>query len=269
MTILLDGSAGTALWAMAEEAGVSKVPVWRYSIEHPEFVLELHRRYIAAGSEWIQANTFDANRMAVQRSSDYTVEQVVTASVKLAKQAVEGTAVKVYATFGPLSMMMEPYGDLTAEEVDAVYTEMAAAAVSAGADALVLETFMDLNMAAAAAAALKRFDLPVLVSMTFAKRHRTMMGDTVEKIVEILSALGVDAVGMNCSTGPVEALDIIREFAEKTDLPLYFKPNSGMGDTYDAAQFAEEVAPALELVGYVGGCCGCDDAYIRELKKRL
>lgn len=269
MAILLDGSAGTALWAMAEEAGVSKVPVWRYSLEHPEFVLELHRRYIAAGSEWIQANTFDANRPAVQRSSDYTVEQVVTASVKLAKQAAEGTGVKVYATFGPLSVLMEPYGKLTKDEVDAVYTEMADAAVKAGADALVLETFLDLNMAAAAAVALKRFGLPVIVSMTFAKRHRTMMGDTVEKIVGTLSALGADGVGMNCSTGPVEAMGIIREFAEKTDLPLYFKPNSGMGDTYDAAQFSEEIAPALELVHWVGGCCGCDDEYIRELKKRL
>lgn len=266
---LLDGSAGTALWAMAEAAGVPKKSVWMYNIEHPEFVLELHRRYVEAGSEMIQANTFSANRMSVERESDYSVEEIVTAAVRLAKQATEGTAVKVYATFGPLLQLMEPYGKLTAAQVEETYSELASAAVNAGADFIVLETFMDVRMAEIAAKASKKFGIPVICSMTFEKRHRTMMGDTVKKIVDTLTPLGIDGLGMNCSAGPVEGLEIIKEFSESTELPLYFKPNSGMGENYSAKQFAEELAPALPLVTYIGGCCGSNEEYIKEIKKLL
>ncbi len=267
--ILLDGSAGTALWAMADAAGVKKDPVWKFNIEHPEFVSELHRRYIEAGCDMIQANTFDANRHSVQRSSDYSVSEVITAAVKLAKQAAEGTDVKVYTPFGPLSQLLEPYGKLSKAETDEIYTEMADAAVKAGADCIMLETFMDVEMMRIAATAAKRFDIPVICSMTFAKRRRTMMGDSVQKIVDTLSPIGIDGIGMNCSFGPVEALEVIKEYREKTSLPLYFKPNAGMNESYSAEQFAKEIAPALDFVSYVGGCCGSDAEYIKEIRKLL
>jgi len=263
--ILLDGAAGTTLWELAEASGIDRKPVWKYNIENPELVLELHRRYIAADCHMIQANTFDANRPSVKRSSEYTASEVITAAVKLAKQAVEGTDVKVYAAFGPLATLLEPYGKLKKEEVTEIYTEMAQAAESAGAQYIMLETFMDLEMVRLAAAAVKRFSLPLICSMTFEKRRRTMMGNTVQQIVDTLSPLGIAGVGMNCSHGPVQALEIIKEYSEKTSLPLYFKPNSGVGDSYGPEQFAEEVRPALEYVSFVGGCCGCDDSYIKKL----
>lgn len=266
---LLDGSAGTALWAMAEAAGVERAPVWRYNIEHPEFVLKLHKSYIIAGCEMIQANTFDANRYNVQRSSDYSVTEVVTAAVKLAKQATAGTGVKVYAPFGPLPILLKPYGPATEEDAEDIYTELASAAVNAGADAIMLETFLDVKMMSIAAKAAKCFGVPVICSMTFEKRHRTLMGDSVEKIVNTLAPLGIDGVGINCSAGPVEALEIIKEYREKTDLPLYFKPNAGFGENDSAQQFAKDVAPALSFVSYIGGCCGTNAEYIKEIKKLL
>ena len=266
---LLDGSAGTALWAMADAAGVEKKSVWMYNVEHPEFVLELHRRYIEAGSEMIQANTFSVNRDSVARESDYTVDEIVSAAVKLAKQAAEGTGVKVYTPFGPPLQLMEPYGRVTAAEVEEIYGELAQSAAKAGADFIVLETFMDVRMAEVAVKAAKRCGIPVICSLTFEKRQRTMMGDTIEDICKRLEAQGVDGLGMNCSKGPVEALGIIEEFSRFTSLPLYFKPNSGMGESYDAKQFAAEIAPALPLVTYVGACCGSDGEYIKEIKKLL
>ena len=267
--ILLDGSAGTALWSMAEERGIAREPVWKYNIEHPELVTELHRRYIEAGSQMIQTNTFSVNAHSVKRSSEYTVKEVVEAAVKLAKQAAEGTDVKVYLALGPLSVLLKPYGKLSAEEAEEIYTELIDAGVGAGADYIMLETFMDIEMMKIAATVAKRCNVPVVCSMTFEKRHRTMMGNTVKQIVAALTEIGVDGVGMNCSYGPVEALEIIKEFRELTDLPLYFKPNSGMGEAYSAQRFAEEVAPALEFVSYVGACCGSDESYIAELKKLI
>jgi len=267
--ILLDGSCGSALWGLAEQNGVPKDPTWKYNIEHPELVLELHKRYIAAGSDMIQTNTFAVNTPAIKRCSQYSVEQVIRPAVELAKQAAEGTDVKVYLSSGPLTVLLEPYGDLEEDECRAFYDEITSAAAAAGVDAIMLETFMDLEMMKIAAESALRFGLPVVCSMTFEKKQRTLMGNTIEQICTALSPMGVAAVGMNCSKGPVEALDVIKEFRQYTDLPLYFKPNSGMGETYSAKQFADEVAPALEYVSYVGGCCGTDESYIAELRNRL
>ncbi len=272
---LLDGAIGTRLWTLAEERGIPRDPVWKYNLDHPDLVVQVGREYVEAGSRIICANTFGANGPSVERSSDYQTAEVIRAGVNAARQAVAGTGAKVALDAGPLSEMMEPFGDLTEEEVGEIYTEIFDAGVSAGADLLFLETFMDLEMLKTAARAAKQFDLPVFCSMTFDRGGRTMMGNAVADIAADLEALGADAIGMNCSLGPDLALPIIREFAQCTALPLIFKPNAGLpaaggsGGAVDAETFAAQVAPALELVRYVGGCCGSDAGYIRALKALL
>lgn len=276
--ILLDGAGGTSLWNMAEERGIAKDPVWKYNVDHPELVKKLAGSYIEAGSQIIYTNTFGANCHAVARSSDYTVEQVVSAGVRIAKEAAAGTGVKVALDVGPLSVLMEPYGDLTEEEVAEIYREQIGSGMKENPDFIVLETFMDLEMLKVAATVAKSYGVPVLCTMTFEARGRTMMGNRVEDIAEELEEIGVDAVGINCSLGPVEALPIIREFAEHTKLPLIFKPNAGkpvlaedgsMISPYSAKDFAADVTPVLDLVTYLGCCCGSDPDYIRELKNTI
>lgn len=275
--VLLDGAGGTSLWNMAESCGFSKEPVWKYNVDHPELVKRLAEEYIAAGSQIIYTNTFGANGPAVAKSSDYTVAQVVSAGVRIAKEAAAGTGVKVALDIGPLSVLMEPYGDLTEEEAEEIFREQIGAGMEEHPDYIVLETFMDLEMLKVAARVAKGYDVPVLCTMTFEARGRTMMGNSVEDIVEELSALGVDGVGLNCSLGPVDALPIIREFARHTDLPLVFKPNAGkplLGEDgtvispYSADDFAEDVTPVMDLVIYLGGCCGSSPDYIRALKEK-
>lgn len=267
--VLLDGAAGTALWSMAQERGIARVPVWKYSIEHPELVAELSRRYIAAGSDMIQTNTFAVNSQAVKHSSDYTVEEVVSASVRIAQEAASGSGVGVYLSFGPPASLLKPYGTLTEEELRDMFAELCGAGVRAGAGHIMLETFMDVRMMEIAAQEAVKTGAEVICSMTFGKRGRTPMGDTVKKVVDTLSPLGIAAIGLNCSTDPVGSLAVIREFKELTSLPLYFKPNSGMGESYGAVEFADEVAPALDFVKYIGACCGSDESYIAELRKRI
>ena len=275
---LMDGAVGTSLWAKAEARGLKKDPVWRYNIEHPEIVAELTAEYADAGAEIILANTFGANPPAVKRSSSYTSPEVVTAAVKIAKDALAGRNAKVALSAGPLSMLMEPYGDLTEEEAAAFYEEMLGPGVDAGADMILLQTFMDLEMMRVATVEAKKLGVPVFCCLTFEKRGKTMMGNSVEDMIEELEPVGVDAVGMNCSIGPELALPVIREFVGKTELPLVFKPNAGKpilapdGSTataYSSKVFADEVMPALEFVDYVGGCCGSDPSYIRELASRM
>jgi len=272
--ILLDGAQGTRLWALAEERGVAREPVWTYNVTQPAIVAQVCREYAEAGSAIICANTFGANRLAVEKVPGFTVEQTVEAAVAIAKQTLAGTDVRVALDIGPLPEMMDPYGDLEEDEAEAMFDEMVGAGAAAGADCVFFETFFDVEMMRVAVQAAKRYPLPVVCSMSFEKSGRTMMGNSVEDIVATLAPLGVDGVGMNCSLGPEMALPVIREFAEKTDLPLFFKPNAGMpvqradgtaGYDCTPERFAAEVAPARPLVHWLGGCCGTDAEYIRLL----
>ena len=275
---LMDGAVGTSLWAKAEAKGFKKDPVWRYNIEHPELIAELAVEYADAGAEIILANTFGANGPAVKRSSPYTAPEVVSAGVRAAKQALAGRNVKIALSAGPLSALMEPYGDLTEEEVAETYAEMLGAGMKEGPDLILLQTFIDLEMMRVATIEAKKFGVPVFCCLTFERKGKTMMGNSVEDMIEVLEPLGIDAIGMNCSLGPDLAVPVIREFVGKTSLPLVFKPNAGKpilaadgttATTYSAKVFADDVEPALDFVDYVGGCCGSDPSYIRELASRM
>jgi len=273
---LLDGAFGTRLWELSDAAGLEKAPSWTYNIAHPELVTAVAKEYVDAGSEIIFSNTFNSNRNTISGTC-HTVAEVITSAMAAAKSAAGGTS-KVALDIGPLNGMMEPFGNLTEAEATEIYAEQMEAGMAAGADLIGLETFMDLNMLRCAVMAAKRYDAPVLASMTFQAGGRTMMGASPADVVAALIPLGVDAVGLNCSLGPADALPVLREFAAATDLPLIFKPNAGLpvigpdGKTaspYTAETFARESAPALELATYVGACCGSGADYIRALKAML
>lgn len=275
--VILDGAIGTSLWNKAEELGYPKDPVWIYNMEHPDIVSELAKEYADAGSEIVFANTFGANRLSVTRSSSYTSPQVTAKAVEIARNALAGTGCKTALDAGPLSVLLEPYGDLEEDECRDIYDEMIGAGVEAGAELIVLETFLDLEMMKVAASAALEYNIPVLCAMTFEKSGFTMMGNSVDDVIRELEPMGVAGIGMNCSLGPDMALPIIREFASKTGLPLIFKPNAGLPSAVDgtvisaldAETFAKAVEPAFDIVSYIGGCCGSDPSYIREIKKLL
>ncbi|MBR6321272.1 MAG: homocysteine S-methyltransferase family protein, partial [Lachnospiraceae bacterium] len=178
---------------------------------------------------------------------------------------------------GPLPVLTEPYGDMEEDEAEEIFAEIVEAGTAAGADCIFLETFLQLEMLLAAVRAAKRTALPVFCSMSVDARGRTLFGVGVEEMLEELEPMDVTAVGMNCSLGPDLALPVIREFAEKTALPLFFKPNAGMpvtaadgsvSYTVTAEEFAGQAAIALQTgrIEYLGGCCGTDPGFIRCLK---
>ena len=197
---LLDGASGTRLWALAEAAGVPKAPTWSYNLSHPELVTQIGREYVEAGSEILYANTFAANRLSV-KDGEASVAAAVRAGVEAAKAAA-GDAARVAMDVGPLTAMLEPYGDLGEAEAEEIFAEQIGAGMDAGAELIVLETFMDLNLLKCAVHAAKKYDAPLLCSMTFNANGRTLAGDRVEEVVAALEALGADAVGMNCSPEP-------------------------------------------------------------------
>lgn len=264
---LFDGASGTLLWYLAEKEGIEKLEVWKYNIVNPEIVETTTLIYVEAGADMVQTNTFAVNRLSVARSPEYSVRQVVGAACDIALKAAAGSNAEVYLDCGPLPVLMYPYGTLKAEECAEIYGEIMDVGVEKGLKTCVIETFMDLEMMKIAAAEAKKRGFRTICSMSFEKRRRTMMGNTVEQFCRAMEELGVDGIGCNCSHGPVQSMEVINEFREKTALPLFFKPNAGVGESCGPEAFVRELTPALGFVAFVGGCCGTDPSYISALRK--
>lgn len=269
---LLDGGIGTSLWEKAKD----RVLVWRYNVEDPAIVTELHKEFIAAGSKIILANTFGANADALCLShTDYKVEPIVREGVCLAKDAAKGTGVKVALAAGQLTGLMKPYGTFSEEDVFNIYDEQIGSGMKEHPDLVVLQTFVDLDMMTIAVKAARQYDVPVFSMITYQKNGKTIMGQSVSDTVKALEPLGVSAVGMNCTITPDQVLPIVKQFKECTDLPVLLKPNAGKPILADddkttsspcsPEDFARDIQPATQYADYVGGCCGCNASYIRAI----
>lgn len=270
---ILDGAMGTMLQKAGLKLGDRPETL---SITAPDVVESIQRRYVQAGARLLLANTFCANAHKLS-GTGFGVEEVVYASIAVAKRACEGTKAKVALDIGPIGELLEPLGTLRFEEAYALFAQMIRAGVSAGADAVFFETFSDLNeLRAGVLAAKECSDLPVYASMTFEQSGRTFLGVRAECAALSLSALGVKAVGINCSLGPKEAAPILAKMREVTDLPLILKPNAGLPDpaTGEYHTTPEEFAAAcaeLTHIGaaYIGGCCGTSPEFIAALSDQL
>lgn len=269
--ILLDGAMGT----MLQQKGVKPGTVMEtLSITAPEWIEDIHRAYRAAGSEILYANTFGANRLKLEKTG-YSVEQIVSASISIAKRAADGALCAL--DIGPTGKLLEPNGSLSFEDAYEVFAEVVKAGVSAGADLIVIETMTDLyEMRAALLAAKEHSTLPVLCTMTFEADGRTFTGTDIRSAAISMTALGADAVGINCSLGPKEAGLLVQTMHEVTDLPTILKPNAGLPDPetgvydVDALQFAVDIAAAASNgVSFIGGCCGTTPEYIRAVKQAI
>ena len=269
---LLDGAMGTMLQKSGLKPG--EIPELK-NIELPAMIAAVHRAYIDAGSQVVYANTFGANRRKLKKTG-YSVAEVVSAGVRLAKKEA-GEKAFVALDIGPLGELLEPLGTLTFEDAYDQFAEMMEAGAAAGADLVVIETMTDLYEAKAALLAAKEHtNLPVIVTMSFDASGRTFTGCTVAAMAHTLEGLGADAIGINCSLGPVELLPLLRELRRNTLLPVVAKPNAGLPDPTDGHYdlSADDFAAAMALIlregaDIVGGCCGTNPDYIRALKQVL
>ena len=267
--IYLDGAMGTMLQQAGLPMGV--VPE-SMNLTAPAVVTDIHRQYIEAGSQIVYTNTFGANRHKLARTG-YDVTEVIQAAVACARAAAEGTEARVALDIGPIGQLIEPYGTMKFEEAYDVFREMMCAGAEAGADLIAIETMTDLyEVKAAVLAARESCDLPVFVTMSFESNGRTFTGCSAEAMAAVLTGLGVDAMGVNCSLGPVELRPIVERIAKCTDLPLIVKANAGLPDPETGAYAITAEEFAREMVGYakcgvryMGGCCGTSPDFIRAL----
>ncbi len=277
--LIADGAMGTELHARG-------VP-WESSFENmnrlaPDRVLEVHRHYISVGSELIETNTFQANRMSLARKDlDAHTEEINRAGVKLAREAVSGTDALVAGSIGPV-MAKAAEDELTPSELADVFREQAILLADAGVDLFLLETFTDADMLTTALMAVRKVssDMPVICEMAFSEYDRTgrATGDEAVRVMRQLSTHGADVVGGNCGSGPTGLLPYIRRMAESSDMPISALPNASYPQYVDGryvfrstpdyiAERAEELVEAG--ANMIGGCCGTGPEHIRLIAERL
>ena len=297
-TVILDGATGTNLQEAGMPVGVCPE---QWILEHPQMLIDLQKAYVEAGTDILYAPTFSANRLKLQ---EYGLEDRLVKMnrelVELSKQAAvayvgigggeqgeseeragENGTRKVYIA-GDLTMtgqQLYPIGDLQFEELVDIYKEQAGVLLDAGVDLFVVETMMSLQECRAAVIAIRELcDLPIMVSLTYQSDGRTLYGTTPEIATVVLQDLGVDAIGINCSTGPEDMLVPVKKMAEYATIPVFAKPNAGLprlenGKTvFDTTpeEFAKCGKKLVEAgAAFVGGCCGTTPSHIKTLAQMV
>lgn len=271
--LILDGATGSNLTKAGMPKGVC-TELW--ALEHPEAVIELQKRYIEAGSDIVYAPTFGANRASLKRFGlEDRLEELNRELVRLSKTAAEGQAL-VAGDITTIGYPVTEEGELSYENRVELYREQIGCLVEAGVDLLVGETLLggDEAMAILDAAATV-CDLPVICTLTIESDGSCYFGGNVIDIAANLEEMGAAAVGINCSCGPDQLECIVRNLRERVSIPVIVKPNAGLpvinekGEAIypmEPEEFGAHMKRLMQLgAGIVGGCCGTDERYIREL----
>ncbi len=268
---ITDGAMGTALQKAGLRTGALPES---FNTEHPDAVLKIHKSYVEAGADIVTTNTFGANRLKM--GDDQKVEEAITKGVEIAKQS---GAEFVALDIGPTGALLEPIGSLQFEEAYEIFATQVKAGAKAGADLVIIETMSDLLEIKAAILAVKENSgLPVIATMTFDSDGRTFLGTDPKTAAIALSSYGVDALGVNCSLGPDELLNVVEEMLEFAKVPVAVQPNAGLptienGETVykvtpqDFAKSCEKMTN--KGVQIIGGCCGTTPEHIKALADML
>ena len=274
--VILDGATGTNLQNAGMPVGVCPE---QWILENPDVMVKLQEDYVAAGTNILYAPTFTANRIKLEEYGlQDRLEEMNRELIAISKRAAKGRAL-VAADMTMTGQQLYPIGDLMFEDLVDVYKEQARVVAEAGADLFVVETMMSLQECRAAVLAIKEVcDLPVMVSLTYNPDGRTLYGTEPATATVVLQGLGADAIGINCSTGPEDMIEPVRQMAEFATIPILAKPNAGLpelenGKTVyrtDAAEFASWGKKLVEAgAAIIGGCCGTTPEHICALSEAV
>ena len=277
--LIADGSTGASLHKMGLKPGI---PPEDLVFDHPEMVLKLEGDFVEAGSDIILTDTFGGSRVLMQKSKYASrTAELNTRAAELARQAASARSdVLVAGSIGPTGQLMKPYGPLTVEEATAAFAEQAKALAEGGVDLLVIETMFALEEADAAFKGARSVtDLPIVVSFSYDRGVRTMMGVKPADMFKHYQDLGAIMIGANCGTSLENMEKIQQEYAAcGGSLPLWAKPNAGLphlveGETVFDVTPAQMAEYALKYVALgakvVGGCCGNMPEHIAAIAKAV
>ena len=271
--LVADGATGTNLQKMGLKPGIAPEDL---VIDNPDLLFQLASRFVEAGSDIILTCTFGGTRLRMKESK--YVERCVEVNqraVELARKAASARqGVLVAGSMGPTGALMKPLGPLNPEEAFKTYAEQAKALAEGGVDLLIIETMFALEEASAAFDAARSVtDLPIVVSFSYDRGVRSMMGVKPAQVMKTYAEKGAAAVGANCGTTLENMEKIVLEYAATAPgVPIWAKPNAGMPHTDDNNMAVYDVTPeqmgaaALRNITagarIVGGCCGSSPEHV-------
>jgi 5-methyltetrahydrofolate--homocysteine methyltransferase len=275
---VFDGAMGTQLQQLGLTIGEYPEVM---NMEHPSVIQDIHETYLKAGADFITTNTFGCNPLKM-KDCIYSYQDMMLAAINNASIARKKTKREkdsyIVLDIGPIGQLLEPMGILTFDEAYNIFKAQVLL-VKDKVDAVLFETMSDIYEVKAGVLAVKEnSDLPVFVTMTFENNQRTLSGCDALTMITVLEGLHVDALGVNCSLGPIELTPIINQILETTTLPVIVQPNAGLphlveGKTcfmMDCDTFVKETIKHVKHgVQIIGGCCGTTPAYIASLKEQL
>ncbi|MFX1409252.1 MAG: homocysteine S-methyltransferase family protein [Promethearchaeota archaeon] len=274
--ILFNGAMGTELIKRGLEPG--KIPdLW--NIENPDIIIDVHRSYYKAGSDMCQTNTFGSTPLNLKRHKlEERIEELIKRALENIKKACPKDRL-IVADIGPTGEFKPPVGNATIEQWYSSFS-IQARLLEIGVDLWHIETISDIEEMITAIKAIKDVSKkPIIASMTYKKTKKgffTIMGDSLEKSIQLLENEKVDVIGANCTIGSKEMVELFKNAVELTNKPFSVKPNAGQpkiegGKTfYDQPieAFANDIFEMIQLgAKVVGGCCGTSPQTIKEIRK--
>ncbi|MDK0518561.1 methionine synthase [Streptomyces sp. ML-6] len=292
--VVADGAMGTMLQAQdptledfQQLEGCNEV----LNVTRPDIVRSVHAEYFAAGVDCVETNTFGANASAL---GEYDIPERIfelsQAGARIAREVADeftastGRQRWVLGSMGP-GTKLPTLGHAPYARLRDGFQQNAEGLIAGGADALIIETTQDLLQTKAAVLGARRAmeaagsDLLVLCSLAFETTGTMLLGSEIGAALTALEPLGIDMIGLNCSTGPAEMSEHLRYLARHSRIPLLCMPNAGLPVlTKDGAHFPlgpEGLAEAQETfvreygLSLVGGCCGTTPEHLRQLVERV
>lgn len=253
------------------------------NITRPELIAEIHRAYLRAGAEALETNTFGANfANLTEYGIPERIGELAEAGARIAREVADEFGVDrwVLGSVGP-GTKLPTLGHETFAVLRDAYQEQTEGLIRGGADAVLIETTQDLLQTKSSVVGAKRameklgHNLPIVVSVTIETTGTMLLGSEIGAALTTLEALGIDAIGLNCATGPAEMSEHLRYLAKHSKLPVSVMPNAGLpilsGDGAYYPLSPDELALAQAAfvrefgAGLVGGCCGTTPAHIRAI----
>ncbi|MFC8534153.1 methionine synthase [Streptomyces sp. NPDC057249] len=292
--VVADGAMGTMLQAQDPTLadfenleGCNEI----LNITRPDIVRSVHEAYFAVGVDCVETNTFGANHAALgEYDIPERVRELSEAGARIAREAADeytasaGEQRWVLGSMGP-GTKLPTLGHIPYATIRDGFQANAEGLIAGGADALIVETTQDLLQTKAAVLGARRAldalgsDLPLLCSLAFETTGTMLLGSEIGAALTALEPLGIDMIGLNCSTGPAEMSEHLRYLTRHSRIPLLCMPNAGLPVlTKDGAHFpldAEGLADAQETfvqeygLSLVGGCCGTTPEHLRQVVERV
>jgi len=265
-------------------------------LTRPDLIEDIHARYFAVGCDIVETNTFGSSRLKLDEYGlGHRTYEVNFKAAIVARRAAERFSTPdrprfVAGSMGPTGMLpssTDPaLGNITADALERIFFEQAKGLIEGGVDALIIETqqdMLELRAAVLAADACRRDclrDVFIIAQPTLIDANgRMLLGTDVASAIATLERLPVDAIGLNCSTGPDEMRASVKALAEKTNHYVSVLPNAGMPENVEGHAvyklspdlLAEALASFVSDFGVdlVGGCCGTTPEHLREVVKRI